>query len=152
MSPGDGSPVRAWMQTTLGTFSEQGLDLGLPQNAATRGLVARDINADGILDLLVGDYSRSPWLLLSTGCTTENYLKVSAPAGSVIRVEAGGTVFSALVSNHQGFGGFGPVSAHIGLGSLSTVDRVSAHIPWVGTVLLEASFTVPRHIAWAPPS
>lgn len=145
-----GEPVRAWMQTSPGVFEEQGEALGLPRHATSRGLVARDINADGVLDLLVGDYRRSPWVLMSSGCTTENWIEIEAPAGTVVRVESGDQAWSALVSNHQGFGGFGPVSAHIGLGDVSQVDRVTAEIPWVGTVHLLESLTVPRRIHWAP--
>jgi hypothetical protein len=145
-----GAPLRAWMQDEPSGFVERGEALGLPQHGATRGLVARDINADGIVDLLVGDYSRSPWLLLSNGCTTNNWLEIEAPAGTVVRVESGDQAWSGLVSNHQGFGGFGPVSVHIGLGTITEVDRVTAHVPWVGEVQLVDAFTVPRRIRWVP--
>lgn len=65
-------------------------DWGLPQATGSRGLLARDVNRDGVVDLLAADFQRSPWLLLSDGCTAHNWVEVVAPAGTVVTVEGGG--------------------------------------------------------------
>jgi len=146
----DGEPAYVHLQTASGVFEESGAALGFPQGANTRGLVARDVNDDGVLDVLIADYRRSPWLMLSNGCTAENWLAVEAPLGTVVQVFVGDEVRAGLVTHHQGYSGFGPVEHHMGLGGYETVDRVVAQVPGVGEVHLTEPFDLPRRIRWAP--
>jgi hypothetical protein len=146
----DGEPVYAHMQMEGGVFENRSAALGLPQHANTRGVVARDVNQDGILDLLIGDYRRSPWAFVSNGCTADNWINIKAPAGTQIRVEAGEQVWGGLVTPHQGFSAFGPTELHLGLGAVETVDRVIATVPGHGEVQLNDAFQVPRQLHWSP--
>lgn len=146
----DGEPTYAHLQTGPGVFEERSAALGLPRSANTRGVVARDVNEDGVLDLLIADYRRSPWLLLSDGCTAASWLAIEAPLGTVVEVTAGGQVIAGLVTHHQGYAGFGPIEHHMGLGEAREVERVVAHVPGAGTVEIAEPFEVPRRIRWAP--
>jgi len=146
----DGEPAYVHLQTAPGVFEESGADLGFPQGANTRGLVARDVNNDGVLDVLLADYRRSPWLMLSNGCTAERWLAVEAPLGTVIQVFVGDEVRTGLVTHHQGYSGFGPVEHHMGFGGHETIDRVVAQVPGVGEVHLSEPVGLPRRIRWAP--
>jgi hypothetical protein len=148
----DGEPDDAHLQLAEGEFSDQSESLGFPQTGNTRGLITRDVNRDGVLDVLIADYRRSPWVFMSEGCTANNWIEIEAPIGTVVRVEAGEHSWSGLVSNHQGFSGFGPASVHVGLGDIEQVDRVIATVPWVGEVSINEPFTVPRVVQWSPGS
>ena len=148
----DGEPAYVHLQTSPGVFEESGADLGFPQGANTRGLVARDVNADGVLDVLIADYRRSPWLMMSNGCTAENWLAVEAPLGTTFKVFVGDEVRTGLVTHHQGYSGFGPIEHHMGMGAHTEVDRVVATVPGVGEVHLSDAFSLPRRIRWSPSS
>ena len=146
----DGEPAYLYLQTAPGVFEDSGAAFGFPQGANTRAVAARDVNGDGVLDILMADYRRSPWMYLSEGCTKENWLAIEAPLGTEVRVYTGDEVRAGLVTHHQGFSGFGPTQHHMGLGAHTMVDRVTARVPGVGEVELNSPFTLPRRIRWAP--
>ena len=123
---------------------------GLPQSTGSRAVLARDLNRDGVVDLVAADFRNSPWLLVSDGCTAQSWVEVSAPPGTVVRVEAGGQAWTALATDDPGFAATGPSLAHIGLGQEPTIDRVVATVPWVGERVLVGPFAARRRIEWAP--
>lgn len=123
-------PVWWLRQDEDGAFADHGADLGLPQETASRGLAAHDVNADGVVDLLIADGYHDPWLLLSESCTADNWIEVSAPAGSKVTVTAGDRTWAALVSRHDGWCGWGPATVHIGLGDVERVDTIKIEAPW----------------------
>ena len=60
-------PYPLWFlqQSSSGQFQDVGAEYSFPQSAATRAVLTRDLNGDGVVDILASDFLRSPWLLLS---------------------------------------------------------------------------------------
>lgn len=82
-------PAWAFRQVEEGTFEEVGVEIGLPRAAGTCAVLAHDINEDGILDIVMSDIHRGPWLFQSVGCSANSWLEVEAPDGAVVTVAAG---------------------------------------------------------------
>ena len=55
-----------------------------------------------------------------------------------------------VASRHQGFGSSQPPTAHIGLGSIDTVDFIRLDIPWLGEAWLVDATTTRRRLSWSP--
>lgn len=141
-------PVRLAMQQADGHFEEQGAAFGLPEEADARTVIAYDWNADGVLDLVFGDGQRSPWIYESNGCTDQRWLTLRGPEGTRVEVEAGGRRFVALITSESSFASARPRSAHIGLGELDTIDRVTWHLPWAAPVTVEGPFPTRSVLRW----
>ena len=137
-----------WMlrQNVPGTFVEVGEELGLPQEAGGRGIIAHDINADGVLDFLMADAFGDPWMFLSQGCTQNNWIEIEAPHGSIVRVQAAGKEWMMLASEDPGFAVYQPSSVHIGLGDITHIDRIDVSIPYVGEAQLVGPITARRRL------
>ena len=86
---------------------------------------------------------------MSEGCTANNWIRIQAPMGSWVVVEADGVTRGALVSDTPGMGASIPAVAHIGLGSAAQVDRITAEVPWVGTRTLIGPIDVRQTVAWS---
>ena len=139
-------PVWMLRQSSPGTFTEVGKELGLPQEAGGRGVIAHDINRDGLLDFLIADAFGDPWMFLSQGCTQENWLEINAPSGSIVRVQAGGKEWLMVASSDPGFAVYQPSTIHIGLGAITQVDQIDVSIPYVGTAQLFGPISVRRRL------
>jgi hypothetical protein len=131
------------------TLKEIGKELGFPQTASTRGLILRDINEDGILDVISGDTWRSPWIFESEGCTENNYLEVQAPTGSRVQVEAEGQQWTAWALAESSWASAAPAVAHMGLGKVQVVDRLRLWVPGQEEVVVEGPFEARRRLKWA---
>ena len=145
----DGSrlfPIWMLRQSEPGTFTEVGSDLGFPQEAGGRGVIAHDINTDGILDFLIADAFGDPWMFLSQGCTQENWIEIEAPHGSIVRVQAGAKEWMMLASEDPGFAVYQPSSVHIGLGDITHIDRIDISIPYVGDAQLIGPISARRRL------
>lgn len=118
--------------------------------AAGRGVVAADVNEDHVVDFLVGDAFRSPWTMLSAGCTADHWVEVEAPPGSRVVVEADGLTWGALASHEHGWASAGPSRVHVGLGAIDTVDRVTVYPLWSGPQALEGPIAADRRILFHP--
>ena len=147
----DAQPFPLWLlrQDAPGSFVEAGAALGLPQETMSRTAVALDINGDGVLDLLASDAARTAWVLLSDGCTAENWIEVEAPSGTTVIVEADGVRRAMLVTTEPGMGASVPPVAHIGLGASEQVDRITAHLPWLGERTLIGPIPARQRVRWA---
>ncbi len=143
-------PLELWQNQGAAGWQEQGQALGLPTQAGTRAVLPTDLDGDGLLDLVVSDYTRTPWLFRSKGCTAAGWLEVAAPDGTLVQVEAGGHVQVALVSRHPGMAATGPAIAHVGLGEQAQVDLVRAWVPWHGEVVLAGPIQARQRVSWAP--
>jgi len=143
-------PLWAMMGQGDGTFVESGAALGLPQAGYTRALVARDLNEDGLPDLFVTGFDATPRLYLSEGCTDGSFVVVEAPEGSVVEVEADGQVFAALVTGRPGFSASMRPEAHIGLGAVEVIDRLTLRPSWGPPVVLEGPMAPRRRLRWDP--
>ena len=144
-------PMLVEHQVSPGEWALESAPWGLPQETRTRALLARDLNADGAVDLVAADFEDTPWLLLSEGCTAGSWVEVSAPSGSRVTVEGGGRMWTALATDDPGFGATGPSVAHIGLGDVDAVDRVTLSVPWLGEQVLVGPISARRRLAWSRP-
>jgi hypothetical protein len=140
----DKGPVRAEQPITLlaqrdGVFVDVAPELGLDAQGSWRSVVAYHHNDDGVLDLLVTDVRLRPRLFLSDGCTAASWLVVEAPSGSRIEVDAGGVHQTQWSTTHSGYRASSSPMVHIGLGTATTVERLTVTLP-DGTVLERADF------------
>lgn len=142
-------PVWFLHQQEDGTFVDAGAGFGMPQESQGRGLVLRDINGDGVVDVLIADVRREPSLLLSDGCTEGAWVEITAPVGSRVTVEAGDRQWAALVSRQDGWCGWGPPTAHIGLGDTQQIDRITITAPWSPTATI-TDVPARTRVTWQP--
>jgi hypothetical protein len=133
-----------------GIFHDVGPERGLAREAHSRAVVARDLNADGVLDLVLGDAVRTPRVYLSEGCTAEGWLEVAGPPGSEVRVEAGGHIRAARIDTESGWGGAGPSVGHVGLGDVTVIDRVRLRSPLGEELVLEGPMLPRRRLRYTP--
>ncbi len=105
-------------------FTDVGPALGLAQTGSFRGVVADDLNGDGVLDLLATEVVARPKLYLSKGCTENGWLRVEGPPHARIEVTSGGRTQVGWTTTESSFGGGHGSFLHIGLGSAQTVDHV----------------------------
>lgn len=138
-------PLYLFRQSEAGSFE---VTQALPDAAATRGVVTADLNADGVLDVVAGDAYRSPWILVSQGCTAQTWLEVEVPAGTLVRVVVGSTRHAALATRDSSFASAGPARAHFGLGSATSVDRLELVLPDGRTATVEGPITTRRRVWW----
>ena len=139
-------PIWMLKQSEPGTFIDVGAELGFPQEAGGRGVIAHDINTDGVLDFLIADAFGDPWMFMSQGCTQHNWIEIEAPHGSIVRVQAGGKEWTMLASEDPGFAVYQPSSVHIGLGDITHVDRIDVSIPYVGEAQLIGPLSARRRL------
>ncbi len=110
-----------------GEFSQ--ITGGLTEARSHRGAALGDYDNDGDLDLLLMDLDGQPILLQNRTPAIGNYLRVQAPTGSLVKLEAGDL---RLVDEVRASGSYQSSSepvAHFGLGGLKTVERVSVRLP-----------------------
>ncbi len=131
-----------------GVWTDQSEALGFPQVTGARAVLARDFNGDGVLDVLAGEMSHGGWLMMSDGCTAENWLEIEAPTGSIAHVEAGGVTRTVLITDEPGYGVWAPPIAHVGLGAAEQVDSVLLEVPWEGWTVLEGPFDARRRVRY----
>jgi len=139
-------PVWFLEQIAPGTFEERGSELGFPQEAGGRGIIAYDINQDGVLDFLIADAFGEPWMFLSESCTQNNWIEVEAPRGSIVRIEAEGQQWTMLATTDPGFAVSQPSFVHVGLGRISKIDLITVTIPYVGTAQLTGPIQARRRL------
>ena len=129
-------PIQLLRQSSDGMFIEIGEELGLPQEAGGRGLIARDLNQDGVLDFVIADFMRPSWLITSDGCTSNGWLSVNAPEGTRVEVTTDLSSHLALVTGGPGFAASMPPQAHIGVGN-GAIERVKLTRPNLPAEIVE---------------
>ena len=110
-------------------------------------MIANDHNDDGVLDLLITHVEDRPFLYLSDGCTEEAWLKVIAPTGSRVTVEAEGFVQSDWVSSESSYGGASEMAVHFGLGTAQEVSSLSVTLLDGRVYQSPAPFTARRTVS-----
>ena len=124
-----GHPLLYLQQLEDGTFLEVGEWVGLPTEANTRAVLTRDLNDDGIVDILASDFASGPRLLLSNGCGTANWIEVDGPAGGVVTVQAGGRTWTQLLTHTPGWSVSVQPRVHVGIGEEDSIDLVTLTLP-----------------------
>jgi hypothetical protein len=148
----DAQPNAPWWyeQDASGAFVEVGAARGFPPAAHARGVVTQDLNDDGVVDLVMSDAARTPWVYLSEGCTADAWLEVDAPTGSEVLVEAGGVRRAARIDTESGWGSTGPARAHLGLADAEIVDRVTLILPGGARRVLAGPLEPRRRLTYTP--
>ncbi len=127
-------------------FVDRAPELGLTHYGSQRGVVADDFNGDGDLDLVVTDVVDRARLYLSDACTADNWLRVHAPHGTVVEVDAGGVTRIGWVTSESSTGAAHRPFWQFGLGEVDTVDAVRAWVPSGELVELEGPLETRREI------
>ena len=127
-SPVEPRPSAVLLQRE-GLFEDHTVALGMDRVGSWRGVVAHDLNEDGVLDLLITDTVQRPSLYLSTGCTRQGWLEVSGPQGTRVEVTADGVTQTAWIETQSSSTASHPLSAHFGLGEAETVDALVVTLP-----------------------
>ncbi len=148
---GDGRwPLWAFLQQEDGHLAEVGESLGFPRQSGGRAVATADLNGDGVLDIVMGDMTRPPWLFVSQGCTAEGWLEVTAPPDTLVVVEADGITRAALTSRGPGYAASTPPIAHFGLGDAERIDRVTLRLPDGSEEILEGPLAPRRRLTFTP--
>lgn len=147
-----GQPVPSWWfeEDADGRFVEGAAARGLPDAMHTRAVIARDLNDDGVLDVILSDGWRTPWIYLSEGCTTDAWLEIGGPPGTEGTVEAGGVTRGFRIAGDEGWGASAPAVAHVGLGPQEIVTRIVLRSPVGPSTTLEGPVLARRRITWRP--
>ncbi len=122
-----------------------GAESGMPQVGSYRSVLPRDVNADGVLDLLISQVDGRPAWLISEGCTEAGWLEVEGPEGAWLELEAGGRLQVGRLTADVSYGVTAKPLAHFGLGAAQTVDRLTVHLP-DGTVMEGGGFEGRRRV------
>ncbi len=114
-----------------------GVDWSLAQPGVGRGFVVIDLNGDGWLDVVKQDL-RGPTTLHVARCGAEAWIEVEVRdggpnalgIGADVIVEAGGSTWKqTLRAGGTNYGSSGPQRAHVGLGDLAVVDKITVIWP-----------------------
>ena len=123
------SAVDLLFQGSDGRFSEEGGAYGLPREGSWRGVIAWDLNADGVLDLVLHDVEDRPQVWLSEGCTEAGWLAVDAPTGSRVQVRTAMGTQVRWPSHAVGYGSTAPPRAWFGLGEDEEIEELEVRLP-----------------------
>ena len=124
---------------------------GFGQMGSWRTVVAADHNSDGVLDFIVSDVEHRPLLLLSDGCTADNWIQVEAPHGSRIDISAGDETWTGWANTASSFGGAVEPVAHFGLGEVDTIDGIVVQRPDGVILRYEESIEARRRVVLKRP-
>jgi len=138
-------PFNVRRQVEAGRY-ENANAMGFGQMGSWRTVVPADHNGDGILDFVVGEVEQRPLLLLSDGCTANNWLQVAAPHGSRVEIDVGEQTRTAWANTASSFGGVAEPVAHFGLGAATEVREIRVQLPDGESLLLADTVQARRRI------
>jgi hypothetical protein len=131
---------------------------GLDIPAAGRGLVAADLDGDGMLDAVVGVSEGAPLVLhnLRAGCghhvdvDLHGKGKNTRGIGSKITVTVGSQSWPSIVHAGSGYHGSGPPRVHVGVGAATTIDSITVRWP-SGSTSTQSSIAVDQVVSFTEP-
>lgn len=139
------SPLNLLSQEDL-RFVDLGASLGLATTGSHRAVLARDLNGDGVLDLIASDVEGPPLLYMSGGCTAAGWVALDLPEHARAEVEAGGRTYTAWATADPGFSASQEPEIWLGLGAAQQIDRLTV-VELDGTEhRIEGPFPARRHI------
>jgi hypothetical protein len=108
-----------------GSFADVTAEAGLNTPRAHRGAALGDYDNDGDLDVLLMDLDGQPVLLENRSPARGHYLRVKAPAGTRVTIEAGSIKMLDEIRASGSYQSASEQVAHFGLGNLQTIERVT---------------------------
>jgi hypothetical protein len=114
-----------------GSFADVTAESGpaLNQPRAHRGAAPGDYDNDGDLDALLLDLDSQPVLLENRSPAAGHWLRVKAPVGARVALEAAGLKMLDEVRASGSYQSAPEQAAHFGLGALTALERVSVRFP-----------------------
>jgi hypothetical protein len=147
-------PISLLKQTRTGesiTFEDVAEGLGLADRQGSwRATIARDLNADGVLDLLITEIEQTPALYLSTGCTENAWFEVKAPRESRVEICTASGRQVDWTSTHSGWGASQDPIVHFGLGPDETVLGLVIVPPRGQAVVIQDSLSARQRVTYTP--
>ncbi len=137
----DTNQTRFWTNDGSGNFTEVATSLGVTDTRSGKGLIAFDYDKDGDLDMFITNCGQQPILYRNDGGNTNNWLRIDTEGtasnrdgiGAFITVTPDlGTPGEVMVREVDGGSNFlsqNEMTAHFGLGTLGSVDRVMIEWP-----------------------
>lgn len=125
----DGRPARFDEPLRLMAYGSDGFvdvapEMGLDVQGSFRAVLAADLNADGVEDLLVTQVADRTLLFMSEGCTEANWIRVDAPIGAVVQVATGEVRQTNWVRVGRGYQSTARIPLHFGLGDAASVSEI----------------------------
>ena len=120
--------LSALMQSPEG-FEEMISEWGMTKQGSFRSIVPLHWNDDGILDYWITDVEAPPQLWTSDDCTTNNWLNIEAPNGTMVRIQANGVTWTGLVHGQSSYGANRSPHWHVGLGKVTKLQSMEVRFP-----------------------
>ena len=140
-------PTILWRNNGDGTFTDVTSEVGITDTASGRGLLSFDYDKDGDLDLFVVNNGSDPIFYRNDGGNANDWLKVDTVGtisnadgvGAFITViaEEGGPKQIREVSASSDFLGQSEITAHFGLGDLTSDSVHLVRIEWLSGIVQE---------------
>ena len=129
----------------------------------SRSSLIADLDGDGDLDILTGEFNTRPQLLLSSLAADRKELKwlqISLTGtqsnrsglGAVVRVHAGGQVYSQVSDGCSGYLSHSLIPLYFGLGTAETVEKIEVEWPSGRKQTMDGPVQIPQTLKITEPA